>query len=315
VAQAERLKYPYEALFRSIQKHLMDSATSEYLFSKDFFKLRSRDLFNQIFARTLSLCLENLENYLFSCYDALGLLLMIRVTHAHQLIMERRRVPCLDSFFDRVKCLLWPRFKTVFDNNLTSVKKAKAPRLGATAAPCHYVTKRYAEFAASILALHQAKVGDGATGSAEGTGDEMLLNNLTSLRQEIVKLLGRLAEEHPSVKQRMVFLINNYHQILRVFNERRIESTETQSFEELLAEQRELFVEEELQQSYSKLIAFVKRTEASMGGASAAKVDEAAVVSRCVLPYSLSVNLSLSHTHRMLVPFLPGLPLRRRKRS
>ena len=48
VAAADRSRYPYEALFRSIQKHLMDSATSEYLFTKDFFKVRSRDLFNQV---------------------------------------------------------------------------------------------------------------------------------------------------------------------------------------------------------------------------------------------------------------------------
>jgi hypothetical protein len=41
-----------------------------------------------------------------SCYDALGLLLMIRVTHAHQLIMERRRVPCLVSNLLRGHLLL-----------------------------------------------------------------------------------------------------------------------------------------------------------------------------------------------------------------
>jgi len=32
--------------------------------------------------------------------------------------MQRRRVPVLDSFFDRVNMLLWPRFKSIFDNNL-----------------------------------------------------------------------------------------------------------------------------------------------------------------------------------------------------
>ena len=48
----------------------------------------------------------------------------------------------------------------------------------ATNAPTHYVTRRYAEFAASILALHQASVGEPTAGSSEGTGDEMLLNNL-----------------------------------------------------------------------------------------------------------------------------------------
>ena len=40
VAHAEDERYPYEAIFRSIMKHLMDSATNEYLFAIDFFKAR-----------------------------------------------------------------------------------------------------------------------------------------------------------------------------------------------------------------------------------------------------------------------------------
>jgi hypothetical protein len=33
----------------------------------------------RIFGRTLSLILENIENYLLSCYDVVGLLIMIKV--------------------------------------------------------------------------------------------------------------------------------------------------------------------------------------------------------------------------------------------
>ena len=72
-------RFPYEAIFRSVMKHLMDSATNEYLFGLDFFKDRSFETFNQIFAKTVSLVLENLENHLFNCHDAIGLLLMIKV--------------------------------------------------------------------------------------------------------------------------------------------------------------------------------------------------------------------------------------------
>lgn len=79
---------------------------------------QSLETFNQIFARTLSLCIENLESYLSTCCDCIGLLLMIKITHAHSMVMQRRRVPVLDSFFDRVNMLLWPRFKAAFDNNL-----------------------------------------------------------------------------------------------------------------------------------------------------------------------------------------------------
>ena len=41
----------------------------------------------------------------------MALLLMIRMNYHHQLIMNKRRIPCLDDYLDRVNLLLWPRFK------------------------------------------------------------------------------------------------------------------------------------------------------------------------------------------------------------
>ena len=41
----------------------------------------------------------------------MGLLLMIRVNYHHQLLMAKRRIPCLDDYLDRINLLLWPRFK------------------------------------------------------------------------------------------------------------------------------------------------------------------------------------------------------------
>ncbi|TMW62995.1 hypothetical protein Poli38472_005613 [Pythium oligandrum] len=285
VASQENQKLPYEAIFRNVQQHLMNSATSEYLFIIDFFRagreenvLRSRELFLRVFAKTLSLCLENLENYLFTCYDAIGLLLMIRLTHAQRLVMEKRRIPCLDSYFDRVTLLLWPRFKAVFDLNLMSVRNAKAKKLGAIDLHPHYVIRRYADFTASVLSLslytQQATTGTGAddetvVSSAQmhenGAGD-MVLNNLALLREEILALLNRLAEQHRSSKDRCVFLVNNYDLVLSHFQEKRIVSDESSKFEELLASQREKFVEEELITWYGKMILFVRQNEGAVLG-------------------------------------------------
>jgi hypothetical protein len=83
-------------------KHLSDAATSEFLFIIDFFKTNSQETFNKsvtqlssvplllltlfsplllsIFKRTLSHVLENLENYLLSTYDTIGILLIIKVS-------------------------------------------------------------------------------------------------------------------------------------------------------------------------------------------------------------------------------------------
>lgn len=51
VAEAERRKFPAEVLFRSVNKLLMDTATSEYLFCADFFGEDA--MFHELFAPTL----------------------------------------------------------------------------------------------------------------------------------------------------------------------------------------------------------------------------------------------------------------------
>jgi hypothetical protein len=61
----------------------------------------------------VSAILENIENYLLNCHDAVGLLLMIKVTHLQRMVMQRRRIPTLDSFFDRISMLLWPRYVNI----------------------------------------------------------------------------------------------------------------------------------------------------------------------------------------------------------
>ena len=40
-----------------------------------------------------------------------GLLLMIRINYQHRLLMNKRRIPALDDYLDRVNLQLWPRFK------------------------------------------------------------------------------------------------------------------------------------------------------------------------------------------------------------
>ncbi|CAM9962480.1 unnamed protein product [Ascophyllum nodosum] len=273
VAVAEGSQFPYEAIMRSVFKHLVDSATSEYLFTIEFFKGQSDDTFNQIFSRTLSLCIENLENYLSTCCDCIGLLLMIKVTHALAMVMQRRRVPVLDSFFDQVNMLLWPRFKIVFDTNLKSVKTANPKRLGVIERHPHYVTRRYAHFAASLLALHSG-LDDLVVGIG---GEEMLLNDLATLRVVVVQLVQRMADQLPSNKLQVVFLINNYHEVLSIFQERRIISDETARFEELLGLQRDFFVEEELKEKYRRLISFVQQTEKAITSGESANLDETVV--------------------------------------
>jgi hypothetical protein len=103
-----------------------------------------------------------------------------------------------------------------------------------------------------------------------GGGDLMLQNDLQQMRYEIIAMLERLAQQIPNSKEKKVFIINNYDQILSVFQDRRITCEEVQKFDDLLMQQRELFAEEEIKGSFPRLISFVVQTEQAIAEHSAA---------------------------------------------
>ncbi|KAF5457045.1 hypothetical protein F2P56_021180 [Juglans regia] len=245
IAEASSSKYPHEVLFRSLHKLLMDTATSEYHFCDDFFVEES--MFYEIFAGPFAVIDEHFNSILSNCYDAIGLMLMIRITHQHQLIMSRRRIPCLDLYLDKVNISLWPRFKMVFDMHLNSLRNANVRTLWEDDVHPHYVMRRYAEFTASLIRLN-VEYGDG-----------QLELNLERLRMAVDDLLIKLAKIFPKTKLQIVFLINNYDMIISVLKEASPDVGKIQMhFEELLKSNTALFVEELLLEHFSDLIKFVK---------------------------------------------------------
>jgi len=396
LALAEGKRYPYEMLFRSLMIHLINAVTNEHVFCRQFFK---QDAFEPLFNSTLSLLLEQLENYLFSCHDALALLLMIKVTHSHRRLLKSRKIDSLNTFFDQVTHLLWPRLKMVMDAHLRSIRNANAQKFGGVDLHAHYVSRRYAEFTCSILSiLHNkggsaagshgsdsttiprkssssgslkskgkgglqpptlveaksdtvaasprtpaaaysksplernksdsaatplasgsmtrtssadlsliggsAHSGGGGTSSHRGSAGDMLLNDIALIMDETVLLLERLADEHGSSnKKRTVFLINNLDQIICIFQERRVVGKELNKFVELLMAQRERFVEEELLQNFSKLIAFVQQTETHMVTSSSPVDVNAHVVENLVRAFSSSWKQGIEQINRNVLSY------------
>nr|GLL33035.1 vacuolar protein sorting-associated protein 52 A [Ipomoea trifida] len=245
IAEASSKKYPYEVLFRSLHKLLLDTASSEYLFCDNFFGEES--IFYDIFAGPFAVIDEHFNLILPNSFDAIGLMLMIRIIHQHQLVMSRRRIPCLDSFLDKVNIALWPRFKMVFDLHLNSLRNANIRTLWEDDVHPHYVMRRYAEFTASLIHLN-VEYGDG-----------QLELNMERLRMAIDDLLVKLAKMFPKQKQQTVFLINNYDMTISVLKEAGPEGGKIQQhFEDLLKNNTAIFVEELLLEHFSDLIKFVK---------------------------------------------------------
>ena len=306
VASSDHKTFPYERLLKSCLQHLVDAVTNEHVVCLQFFK---RDAFEELFRPTLQLLLEQLENYLFECCDALCILLMIKVTHQFRRSAQSRNIHQMDSFFDQITHLLWPRLKTVMELHLRSIKQGTAVSLGYVPPNlhAHYVSRRFAEFTCSVLVILQKgnkappppgsprknsiaghttsmtttpappapppHLSDGRMQKAapiKSSAGDMLLQDLNELLEEYIALLERLSDEHTVNIKKIVFMINNLDQAVCIFQERRVAGgKELNRILELLMLQRELFVEEELLHGFSKMIAFVQQTEPSLATGSA----------------------------------------------
>lgn len=241
--------------------------------------------------------------------------------------MQRRRIPVLDLFFDRVSLLLWPRFKQVLDAHLRSIRTAAPKKLGAVDLSPHYVVRRFAELVSSIILLQShgsnpqstnpvpltASLPPGPDGQIPGTNDAlgvggggelMIQQDIHLMRQEMIALLERIAAGLPAAKDQRVYFINNYDLMLSIFEERGINSEEVQRCEGLLIQQREQFAEEEIKAFFPKLRAFVLQTEQQWNESSASHPATNAPAAPPPVPAATrrgSLNAGAAHTGAPLI--------------
>jgi hypothetical protein len=83
-------------------------------------------MFTDIFKRTLELLQTSVEQHVANSFDAISILVMIRLINQFSEIMKKRKINSLDDYFNNMSLTLWPRYKFLFDQNLESVKTANA---------------------------------------------------------------------------------------------------------------------------------------------------------------------------------------------
>ncbi|KAI8822052.1 Sac2 family-domain-containing protein [Fimicolochytrium jonesii] len=272
IAEEKNIKFPFEAIYKSLSRLLMDNASSEYLFDTDFFSPpRGKNAkltkdgnagaltFSEVFEPTLRLIQAFNKTTIDASFDGVGILLCIRLNMLNLRIMQARRIPCLESFMNATNMLLWPRFQAIMDMHIDSLKKA-SPRslLPSKDVHPHYITRRYAEFSASILTLNQ------------GYDDALLINSLFRLRTEVEHLLMRMSGEFPDPKQKLVFLINNLDLVVSILSEHSTSSFEQEKshFTTLLESKTNEYVDEELKPYFANLMRFVSTAESGLDLAS-----------------------------------------------
>lgn len=169
---------------------------------------------------------------------------------------------------------LWPRFKIVFDENLDSVRTYRISQtdirtIKDSPSFIHFTTMRYANFVNALLLLSSYQDDDSVNNA------RYVISNLESFREEIEKLLLRLANHIENPKMHCVFLINNYDVIVTVLRKNELtKSQEFQRFKELAEEQKTMFVEELLRHHFGGLIECVTTLERATERDPTVKVDQ-----------------------------------------
>ena len=289
-------RMPFEAIWRSVTRHLMDVATGEFAFGLRFFGERfAREMFALTLARAINALLGGLEEFLLTTGDAPGLLLLIALTAAHRRIMNvERRCVELDGFFDRVSMLLWPKVKLLLDAHTASLRAAReGPKKllsggGASAADLGpaQLTRRVAELVSSFLVLHRQL-------AAAHLSDEMLPLHLRTLMREADSVIAKMAGELPSRPARLVFLASNYAACAATAAARGVAAEDAATWERAAAMHAAASAEAELETHFKTLWALVRKVEAAAaaGAGVPPPADGAAPPTILTLPASTPVSV------------------------
>ncbi|KAJ1975224.1 Vacuolar protein sorting-associated protein 52 [Dimargaris verticillata] len=274
VAEDKKDKVPLEVLFRSYNLALIDNTTSEYEFVSQFFITpgthhqhkgsdTAKAIFEHIFEPVCNTGLGLTRLLTEHSFDALGVLLCLRINYQLANELQHRRVPVLEKYINATNMQLWPRFQAIVALHTDSMKKlftgsSKAAALSKQDVHPHFVTRRYAEFVASLLALNQ----DPPTNVVD--------QSLARLRTELEAMLLRISEGFGNRVTTLIFLINNYDLVVTILHENGFPSgsaAESDYFAQCKATCIAEYVEEQLDSYFGYLKSFVSATELATNNA------------------------------------------------
>jgi len=272
IPSARQAKRPFEYLFASLSRLLVDTAAHEYLFCKNFWQKDGRNIFKDVFKPVVDFIHGSLNASFQEQNDLIALLLCIKINRENFLTMSKRRNPALDEHFDAVNLLLWPRVKHILDRHLASVQPSEYTGNEGTDITSHTIlplSRRYASLMASILILNAHLV--------EGS----LSLNIEQLKYAVMNILLTTSRQLPKRGQGTIFLLHNFHHIISALkcsvdqaDGRQEDETQNpippfgkqvlESFEEAFSRALDLYVEARIQAGVPHVSSFVRRGEAAV---------------------------------------------------
>lgn len=264
-APKQKTLFPCEELFRSSLKRFRDACASEKSVVDNLFGADADGVFCAVVQKSSTTTVDRLEARTKDGHDIVGLALIARLLKMARDDSCVSKLMPLASFYDACEDVVWTRIRSLVAANIESARKANPHSSAPSANKAlisypHFVTRRFAELAATVVALFPENHGE------DDANVRTLRRDVTeTLRDEFLALLARLSREYfadSATKERVVFLANNYDQVVTVLDERSCENSQLRTFfDVLLARQREAYVDATLDEGISSLVEFVKKTE------------------------------------------------------
>ncbi|KAK8889167.1 Vacuolar protein sorting-associated protein 52 [Tritrichomonas musculus] len=239
--------YPVEALMRSLYQSFIDIATSEHVFSSEFFY--DENISGEIFSPTTTELEQFLDKLLAKITDPICIVLLYRFAIAHKNEMDRRKITKFDGHFRAVMAKLRSRFSAIVANNQNTIEQCD-PKIflenEATAHHANAMTKRFSEFASSLSQLMNDETSD------------MITTELHMISAAVIDLIERTSREFKNNELAVVFQINNYYLILTTLQT--VNGCPLiDLFQQKLSDCSSYFVELEIKINFPKLVETVRR--------------------------------------------------------
>lgn len=239
--------YPVEALMRSLYQTLIDTVTSEHVFSSEFFD--DGNISGEIFSPTTTDLEQFLDKLLAKITDPICIVLLYRFAIAHKNEMDRRKIFKLDEHFVSIMGKLRSRFSSIVSTNQNAIEQCD-PKIflenEATAHHANAMTKRFSEFANSLSQLMIEDIAD------------MITTELHMISAAVIDLIERTSREFKNNELAVVFQINNYYLILTTLQN--VNGCPLiDLFQQKLSDCTSYFVELEIKLNFPKLVETVRR--------------------------------------------------------
>lgn len=237
VSEEKKETFTYEMLFKSFNTLLVETSLSEYLFLSDFFEDAS--LFGEVFFKVIALLKKAIEEYLEVSFDVIGILLMLRIVEK----FEKKNVVVLVDYFEKVKLLLFSKFKIIIESNTKIIKSSKIMDTTSFEIP-----KKYGALSSSINLLNK---------------DSSLKKTIEIIMESFTKSIENLLNDVSlkETRKKLIYLINSYDIIIMMFLKNNLDCPDAARFHKLFEDSVNKYIEEELTQYIGEMMEFIKKYE------------------------------------------------------